>query len=370
MLTWTTRPLIVSGELCVRFDKAHALATVRDIVARNAAGADVIQRFQESKGLWPAPIIRLPQSAASDDAEVVFARSLQSRGYDTVLVLPLDEGECGARSYLDAEQQLRVLPTSSMLFCRHFNEVAIEGDIDRRWKILRQKVEADQYQVIIHDGTTDRLWDVSHRAGKVSNDAAEDISGGRREFETSVAVPESCEYPVDNNCLCVYFPTRDRLPCPVLLHATLETTEDRNRLVSNTGNREVLRALASHLADVIESQVTSDEPLRALHLMNGIEDADPELRDLGFLDAIPRVRSCVMTLDMVCFSFGALRRRFNFSWPESSAEILACGGGWVAESQSQMILPFTNVKFCHQRMLNLDWSPSSGPGSAATQPAA
>lgn len=331
VLTWTTRPLIVSGALCVRFDKAHALATVRDIAARNAAGADVIQRFHDSTGLWPAPVMRFPQSAGSDDAEVALARSLKSQGYDTVLVLPFDGGERGARSFLDAEQQLRVLPTSSMLFCRHLNEVAIRGEIDRRWEILREELGPDNYRVIIHDGASDRFWDVSRRAGKVSKEAAEDISGGRREFETAIAVPESCEYPVGDNCLCVYFPTRDRLPCPILLHATLETTEDRNRLVSNTGNREVLRALASHLADVIEAQVTADEPLRALHLMNGVENADPELRELGFLDAVVsacRTRTLLPRIDGTFGTATDTRRTPHDVWlrvvgPEHFPDVLA-----------------------------------------------
>lgn len=70
------------------------------------------------------------------------------------------------------------------------------------------------------------------------------------------------------------------------MHATLETTDDRNRLVSHASNREVLGHLAAHVAEVMEEQATLTTPRRALELLAGVENADPELRGLGFVDTL------------------------------------------------------------------------------------
>ena len=349
VLTWTNRPLIVSGELSIRFDKAHALATIRDMVARNPTSDHVIRQFYESNNIWPAPIMRIPKPADSNDADVTFARSLQLQGYDTVLVLPFDEGERGVRSFQDAERQLRTLSASAILFCQHLNHVEIRCDIDRHWEILREQIRPDHSQVIINDGASYRLWDVFRRVGNVSNEASDDASGGQRDFETAVAVPESYEYPVGENCLCVFFPTRDRLPCPVLVHATLETTADRNRLVNSTRNREVLQALASHLTDIIEAQVTPIDPMRALRLINGVENADSELKELGFLDAVInacRTRALLPRLDGSFGTAPETRRTPHDAWQrvvdsDYFPDVLAVES---AEEVSQLL-----------NLLNLQW---------------
>ena len=74
------------------------------------------------------------------------------------------------------------------------------------------------------------------------------------------------------------------------MHATLETTDDRNRLVAHKSNQEVLGRLAAHVAAILEEQVVPGKPQRALELLSGLEDADPELKELGFVDAM--IREC------------------------------------------------------------------------------
>jgi len=67
-------------------------------------------------------------------------------------------------------------------------------------------------------------------------------SGSRRDFEVAVAVPDATASKSGGN-LCVFFPTHDRLPCALVMHGTLETTNDRKRLVANKSNQEVLAHL-------------------------------------------------------------------------------------------------------------------------------
>ncbi|MEO2032234.1 MAG: hypothetical protein ABGZ35_09120, partial [Planctomycetaceae bacterium] len=335
VLTWTPRPFILSGQWCVRFDKAHALSTVKRLAAAELtvdapSPAGVIQCYYAARGHWPVPVMRFPEPPCPEDEEVTLARRLQSEGYDTVLILPFEDGERGDRAFSEAEQQLGELPTTSLLFCRNLNDVAIQGDLVRRWSILRERVDDEHVRVIIDDGETNRYWEVSRRSGTVSREASEDISGGCREFETALAVPESWDYETSENCLCVFFPTRDQLPCPVMLHATLETTEDRNRLVDHAENREVLQSLANHLIDVIETQVDEDHPLRALRMIGGVEDADPELQRLGLLDSVIdacRTRAIFPQIDGEFGTASATRRTPQDVWlgvldPEHFPEVL------------------------------------------------
>lgn len=86
----------------------------------------------------------------------------------------------------------------------------------------------------------------------------------------------------------MFFPTREHLPCPLLLHATLETTDDRNRLVSNESNREVLDALAAHVAAILAAEASPANPRRALDLLAGLEQADTDLH--GFKEEL--IRAC------------------------------------------------------------------------------
>jgi hypothetical protein len=175
------------------------------------------------------------------------------------------------------------------LFCRHLTRVEITGDLTQAWDLLRENHSADRATVVLQQNGTPELWNVYRHSGQVTAEAAETSSGGQRDFEVAVAVPDATAFKSGGN-LCVFFPTHDRLPCALVMHATLETTDDRNRLVAHKSNREVLAHLAAHVAAILEEQAGPTKPRRALELLAGMEDADPELKTLGFVDAL--VREC------------------------------------------------------------------------------
>ena len=102
----------------------------------------------------------------------------------------------------------------------------------------------------------------------MSAPAAQTSAGGWNEYEVAVAVPQRVKANPDGT-LCVCFPTQERMPCALAMHATLETTDDRNRLLSHASNREVLKHLAAHVAAVTEEQATPADPRRALELLAG-----------------------------------------------------------------------------------------------------
>ena len=289
MLTWTDRPLISSGQYDVAFDRARAVETVQKLAAEYPELSEIVTPFRDSTGRWPAAVMRFPGIPSEGDPWLQTARDRRARGYDTVIVLPLPEGGRGDEVHQEMVEQLSGLPTSSLLFCRHLTRVEITGDLERAWELLRQDHSANQTTVILEQNGKPELWHVYRHTGRVSAEVADTSSGGRRDFEVAVAVPEAPQTDPAGT-LCVFFPTHERLPCRLVMHATLETSDDRNRLVNHASNREVLRQLAAYVAQVVEMQVSSPGSRQPLELLRGVESADPELKALGFVDAL--VQEC------------------------------------------------------------------------------
>lgn len=333
-LTWTDRPLISSGAYEVLFDRAIAVETVKRMAAENLLVRETVVPFQESTGRWPAAVMRFPCLPPSGDPWLELGRTSRLTGYDTAIVLPLPDGPRGDEIHQDMLEQVRELPTSALLFCRHLTRLDITGDFQRTWNLLRENHPNERDTVVLEQDGAPKLWHVYRKTGQVSAEAAETSSGGRRDFEVAVAVPEVAE-PDPAGSLCVFFPTHERLPCAIAMHATLETSDDRNRLVSHASNREVLDQLAAHVAAVIEGQATPETQRRALELIAGVEGADPDLKALGFVDAL--VKSCVgrslfPRLDGTVKPAADVRRVPHAIWlsqldPDLFPEVLAVGPG-------------------------------------------
>lgn len=285
ILTWTDRPLISSGGYEVVFDRSRAVEIVQRLAAESQNINETVAPFLESTGRWPAAVMRFPSLPCEDDPWLKIARGCRAEGYDTAIVLPIPPGPRGDGIHKDMVDQIFALPASSLLFCRHLTHVQITGDVSRTWDLLRENHDADQATVLLQQDGSPKLWHVYRQAGQVSTEAAEESSGGRRDFEVAVAIPED-PAPNPTGTLCVFFPTQVQLPCPVVMHATLETTDDRNHLVAHRSNQEVLSHLAKHVATVVESQATPATPCRALETIAGVETADPSLRALGFVDEL------------------------------------------------------------------------------------
>jgi hypothetical protein len=285
VLTWTDEPLISSGTYDVVFSRNKAVETVQQLAAETPELHESISSFHASTGRWPAAVMRFPSIPPADDPWLLTAREYRAKHYDTVVVLPLPDGTRGDDIYQEMMEQIGGLPASALLFCRHLTMVVIDGDIEQSWTLRRTTISTDQARVVLEQNGTPGAWHVYRHQGRISAEASELSSGGRRDFEVAVAVPEN-PMPNPTGSLCVFFPTHDRLPCSLVMHATLETTDDRNRLVSNASNREVLGHLATHVARVLKEQATPAAPRRALELLAGIQDADPELKALGFVESL------------------------------------------------------------------------------------
>jgi hypothetical protein len=336
ILTWTDRPLISSGPYEVVFDRLRAIETVRQMADANPTIGETVHAFHDSTGRWPAPVMRFPGLPHAGDPWLDAARAHRDESYDTVIVLPLPMGAQGDDIYKEMCDQISRLPTSSLLFCQHLTRVKISGDLEKGWELLRDKHPDGHATVILQEEGTQatELWHVYRHTGQVSAEVAERSSGGRRDFEVAVAVPDVVT-PNPAGSLCVFFPTHERLPCSVVMHATLETTDDRNRLVDHASNREVLGHLARHVAEVVESQAAPTAPRRALELLAGIENSDPELTELGFVDTLIEdcaIRSIFPRLDATLQPSANVQQVPHSTWlselgPDIFPEVLAIGPG-------------------------------------------
>ncbi len=332
ILTWTDCPLISSGPYDICFDRARAARAVEQLASENQAVADVVTAFRNATERLPAAVMRFPDVPEPTDPRLVEARGFRAKGYDTVIILPIAEGVHGDGIHAEMIGQLDGLPTSSLLFCRYLTHVEIVGDLTRTWELAREDHNPDRATVILQQNSRTELWNVYRHSGRVSAEAAATSAGSTRDFEVAVAVPDAGVTKPGGN-LCVFFPTHERLPCALVMHATLETTDDRNRLVAHQSNHEVLGHLAAHVATILEEQAGPEKQRRALELLSGLEDADPELKTLGFVEAM--VRECAgrrifPRLDGTLETSGAVRQVPHHVWlsqldGELFPEVLAVG---------------------------------------------
>jgi hypothetical protein len=281
VLTWTNRPMIVSGGLRVRFDRSIGVDIARELAERPDGRR--ITAIKEMSGAWPVPTMRFPGLPNPGDPDVELCKALLSQGFDTTIVLPLKGGQGeGDGPYDEVRKQLLELPTVALLFCRHLTEIRLSGDVEGLWELDRESVSDGRDRVVIsRSGSEPELWEIYRSGGKLSVPTAD----GSTEFEMAVAVPEKPR-ETPEHYVCVFFPTHNVLPAPVVLHATLALKDDRNRIVDSPGNRQVLRELAVHVSEVMARQTTERDPWRGISLSSGLDQADPELRALGFSDAI------------------------------------------------------------------------------------
>lgn len=294
VLTWTDRPLISSGTLRVAFDLERAGSTVQGLAESDPALAQAIGEVVDAEGRPPIPIMRFPFVPDERDPDLQLAGTYHARGYATVIVLPLRASADGTGPLHEATAQMQALPTESLLFCRHLSEVILNGPVVRRWEFLRQQLNPEAMRLMIDEDGVSRMWTVYSRQGTLAPEAGVAEPASKREYQTAVAVPEHPE-PVEARTLCVFFPTQDTLPLSVVLHATLELGDDRNRVHDNSKNRKVLAALAVHFADIVAQEASEEDPQRALRLLQGLERADGELVRLGFVEAtVQAVRTKVV----------------------------------------------------------------------------
>jgi hypothetical protein len=281
VLSWTSEPLVLSGRSAVAFSAKIAVGHASKLADRLPWLRKTFDNWTASEGRLPVPTMRFPFLPGPENPWRTTAESIQQRGYDTVVVLPLLSGK-----YQEVLAQLHELSGETALFCRHLSRLTIETpELNETWDVERDPERNGTQPTIITHGKEQRLWVVHRRTGCVTDDVLDERLRKTPSYEVAVAVPEEIA-PGTNHKLCVFFPTADRLPMPMLAHATLDTDDNRKRLTDHAANREVLGHLANLIAEVAEIEATKSSPSRAFELLAGIERCDDELREFGFLDEV------------------------------------------------------------------------------------
>lgn len=289
VLAWTGCPFVLSGTLRLGFSSSLAAASLKGLTEENEPVRQKVDEWKRSGHEVPIPVLSCPALIASDDLPEFAkgqawrlmwerARDLRKR-YDTVVALPFTE----PRAAEQALKQLEGLEAELVLFLQYVQQITIETpDTTTVWGAVRQ-----QESVTItpeSDGSQPALWKIFRRTGLIPEDLLTPGQRGTSAFEIRIGVREGAIGP---HFLYSYFPTRVRFPYPVVAHATMELTPNRQNLVETEANRYLAEKLAEAMAEVAEQSVGPDRPWCALKLVaSEALSLDPVLEALGFRHAL------------------------------------------------------------------------------------
>lgn len=303
VLSWTDRPFILSGNLRVAFDKEHARHWLKELAEKHP---NVGSRWKEEYpdlSTYPIPTLTLPRFITDDRVhEVTTPGSEQCarflavaeklrEDHDSVVALPFTE----SGAYEDAMSQVEQLGKETLLFLRNVRDLRIRTP--RGEKLWTARDRSTYFEVSSSDDRSVERWIVFEKAGEIPEELLSEDQRGNNGYELRVAVPiDSQSVP---GFIFNYFPTRARLPLPVVAHATLEVTQNRQNLPENDVNRYVLEVLADFLAEIGErvaddAELGADDRWLPLKLVSPSATFDPVIESLGFderlLDSASRRR--------------------------------------------------------------------------------
>ncbi|MBF0559939.1 MAG: hypothetical protein HQL08_14300, partial [Nitrospirae bacterium] len=284
VLSWSPAPIVLSGDFLIAFADTHAKETIRRLAAEIDDLRDLLERWDEAGRGCPASILRFPYVPDINNVQVHAALDVLKEGYNTVIILPLPQPPRQNEIYAEINAQLQSISGEIAIFCYHLEKIIVQADTDRSWELVRER-QNDRQSLFIHDGNGDHLWTVYRRESHLPDNLLSHELRRTPEFEMAIAVPEGV-LGRTNHKLCVYFPTDETLPIPLLCHASLDTDDSRNRLIKHEANKYVLRALGKFIVEIAEQEATTENPWLGLDLLAGIENCDPELVEMGLRDAV------------------------------------------------------------------------------------
>jgi hypothetical protein len=307
VLSWTECPIVLSGALDLAFSRDGAERWLASVCAENTRlEARVALHRGETGRHWPVPILACPfyldepvgleltaKYAGPFEETRRLAQSLRSRGFATVVALPFTRAE----AHDAAVDQLRHIGRDALLFTRHLRSLAIsrDGVGVGAWTVLRGPNE-----ILLSDGSNETsLWRTVTSEGEVPEEFwSEATYAAAPTWEVKLAVPTDASEI--RGFLYCFFPTQVRFPYPVVAHATMEMTENRQHLVQTTENRFVAMKLAESLAQLAETSTSVNDPWSAVRVVAVQEggQVDASLIDMGFvarLDAYLAARKVVPT---------------------------------------------------------------------------
>ena len=257
ILNWTQNPIISSGNLQIEFSRSLTDTWLHNLFQSQP---EIRNKFSEHVGVsdsdYPIAMLAIPHWFTSPSCAIgKRVEILRSEGFDTVIGMPFFHPE----SYNRALQQLTALRSEILLFLPNLKEISISSPtIDVVWtKEAKREIKPQQVTLKSNTGEA-REWQIHSHEG-VCDDSDYD-------FEVCIAIPN---FKIAPTKLYSHLPTNIPFPYPVIAHATLELTRNRNNLVESSNNEQVLGYLADLLVQVAEQFTTPQDPWRGLSILHG-----------------------------------------------------------------------------------------------------
>lgn len=348
VLAWSSCPFILSGNLSLVLSPLVAAASLKQLADGDEQVRKKVEEWKRSGHETPIPILSCPAVVDSDEFvrvpdknkeywRLMWERARQLRTtYDTVVALPFTEPGAGE----EAKEQVNELKVELLLFLQYLTEVAIETpDGKRGWRAERQRESVTVTAESEVGGTA--TWRIFHELGTIPDEFLTLGQKGTSALEIRIAIREGV---TQRGFLYNYFPTNVRFPYPVVAHATMELTPNRQNLVETPANRYMVERLADTMAAVAEQSADPAHPWRALDLIcfRGMS-VDPVLERMGFNDTL---------LNVVRRKKIVPRRDGAFDSPTSVKRVPADTEGWLPLKQFEdIVLPTDDYSLSR----TLDW---------------
>ena len=200
--------------------------------------------------------------------------------YITSIIIKTINNESVKNSIL---KQIRELNSELLLFLQNIQSILIRLDDG---SILYKKESKNGHvriEKIVNDKLNDSVeWETNRFDGKIVNEKQNNTYSIVIAYRSDYSLPE-------RQYLYSYFPTKIEFPYPVLLHADLQLTADRNRLIEDDNNNRIVLKKAAELYIKTAEKITrqsSSSNYNALKLLvpTKKETLPDELFDYGFFD--------------------------------------------------------------------------------------
>ncbi len=287
ILNWTDHPFILSGDLAVGFDRNHARLWLAQLCEKHPHIKAKVEQM-DAAGVSPSPVPMLAAPIFLVEGQVQpvnpsetwgfsslwrRAQGLRSAGYDTVIAIPFTSDKAQA----EVAEQLKHIGRDVLLFTKHLGTLEIQRPGDTvRWQVER----GDDLIEITCDRRMRELWQLFTSVGRIPENYLRPDQRATPAFEVKLAVPrDGASWP---GFLYNYFPTKVRFPYPLIAHATMELTNNRQNIVESELNKFLVRQLAELMAQAAEECQDAGDPWQPLSLIAPAGTLDPVLDGMGF----------------------------------------------------------------------------------------
>ena len=256
VLAVTDSPEFYSRPGSFRFDKSRAAERIAQVVPA--------ERY---------PVLRLPEPI-DPDREVTKDEDLQElmSWATNVVRLPLRMG-----AHDDLVQQIRSFPPEFLLFVDHVRYLTLEDEEHSREFILQGR-EGELHLDTGKEAARWRRFETSHC---LSADARSDQPSREGQGKVRIWWAAPRDRLDRSGHFWAFFPTKTASLVAGILNAHWKTNEDRQNLLPDRYNEELIKAAAEMISEQLPKLATNDDPARHLDVLpRRHEGGDSEHADL------------------------------------------------------------------------------------------